>query len=76
MALFRCLKEEKGNLPDPHGPLARFVPRARAQNWCGFNANRATTKFFPRNSQNYDFHENIVLIIILMTKKAREAISQ
>ena len=20
---------------------------------------RATTKFFPRNSQNYDFHENI-----------------
>ena len=22
-------------------------------------ANHATTKFFPRNSQNYDFHENI-----------------
>ena len=24
-----------------------------------YEANRATTKFFPRNSQNYDFHENI-----------------
>ena len=34
----------------------RRVPRARAQNGCGFNANRA--KYFPRNSQNYDFHEN------------------
>ena len=43
MALFRYFKREKGNLPDPHGPLARSrrVPRARAQNGCGFNANRA-----------------------------------
>ena len=24
-----------------------------------YEGNRATTKFFPRNSQNYDFHENI-----------------
>ena len=31
----------------------------RAYRACGFNANCATTKFFPRNSQNYDFHENI-----------------
>ena len=26
MALFRYFKREKGNLPDPHGPLARSVP--------------------------------------------------
>ena len=26
-----------------------------------YEANRATTKFFPRNNQNYDFHENIPL---------------
>ena len=98
MALFRYFKREKGNLPDPHGPLARSVPstsiaaansevstaidtasrnsgkrghyekytpqqkamigktaaehasvripRARAQNGCGFNANRAPRNFF------------------------------
>ena len=37
----------------------RVQRRACAQNGCGFSANRATTKFSPRNSQNYDFHENI-----------------
>ena len=99
MALFRYFKREKGNLPDPHGPLARSVPststaaansevstaidtasrnsrkrghyekytpqqkamitqwvwferkprrvpRARAQNGCGFNANRARAHEF------------------------------
>ena len=25
---FRYFKREKGNLPDPHGPLARSVPSA------------------------------------------------
>ena len=26
MALFHYFKREKGNLPDPHGPLAQSVP--------------------------------------------------
>ena len=59
MSLFR-------DLPDPQGPLAWSVSDndcsngcglsvaylVRAQNGCGFNTNRATTKFFPRND-NY-----------------------
>ena len=63
MALFRYFKREKGNLPDPHGPLARSVPSTSiASTKMGVvltQTARATTKFFPRNSQNYDFHENI-----------------
>ena len=35
-----------------------FKQRERAQNSCGFSANRATRNFFPRNNQNYHFHEN------------------
>ena len=43
MALFRYFKREKGNLPDPHGPLARSAVDIDCvdQNGCGFNANRA-----------------------------------
>ena len=70
MALFRYFKREKGNLPDPHGPLARSVPStsiaAANSEVCApkmgvvlTQTARATTKFFPQNSQNYDFHENI-----------------
>ena len=44
MALFRYFKREKGNLPDPHGPLAQSVLRVRAQNGCGFNANHEIAK--------------------------------
>ena len=39
--------------------IPRVVLRAHAQNGCGFNASHMIMKFFPRNSQNYDFHENI-----------------
>ena len=66
MALFRYFKREKGNLPDPHGPLARlsanrvaYRVRAPKMGVVLTQTARATTKFFPRNSQNYDFHENI-----------------
>ena len=58
MALFRYFKREKGNLPDPHGPLARSVPSTSI---AVANSEVSTAiDTASRNSGKYSNSKNIV----------------